>query len=222
MAETFSYYPNKKYIERKWAPERVSLSDLMALAQAQKLATQNGVLPQDLADMMLPIAMTEGRMSQYVDGYEVPGDFGINTYAYPPSQERDARFSRLGLRVGTTAANPPPELATDQELEAWDKARKQEEKNVDVFPSSDRQSYLFDSENPSIAARMAAAMLAEKAAQFGPENAVERWNGNGKRVVNGKTVADSANHKRKVGEMMQMLRDPANAKIWNTYQGLLK
>jgi len=71
-------------------------------------------------------------------------------------------------------------------------------------------------------AKVAAAMLAEKAAIYGQDKAVERWNGNGRTISkNGQVFADSQNHARKVKLMAEMLKHPANAQTMNFYKSLL-
>ena len=51
------------------------------------------------------------------------------------------------------------------------------------------------------------AMMAAKAAQYGENLAIERWNGKGKGMGG---MADASNHARKVSEMEQMLAHPKN------------
>ncbi len=63
------HYPQQRYIDKNLAPEKnLTYGDVGELASAARLAHTSGVLPKELADHMLPMAMVEGR----------PGNFGIN------------------------------------------------------------------------------------------------------------------------------------------------
>ena len=227
----FPYYPNQKYIQKNWAPERISVGDLMAMANAQKLATQQGILTPQLANHLLPIALVEGRFGR--NETKSDSDYGLNHFGYPPTPERDAAFKKMGLQVGRFDLPPEASGWGDQELEAY--ARKQPFypiiKNDQGYSLNDpEQGDLYAQENApnnvdwkGMSAKLAALMLAEKAKIYGPDNAVERWNGAGKKVSpSGKTVADSSQYKRKVSDMMLMLQDPHNAALMQAYQGMLK
>lgn len=60
------------------------------------------------------------------------------------------------------------------------------------------------------ASRLMHAVMAAKAAQYGEEKAIERWNGAGRVTGGGAVYADAANHARKVLEMERMLANPKN------------
>jgi hypothetical protein len=57
------------------------------------------------------------------------------------------------------------------------------------------------------ASKLMHANMAAKAAQYGENLAIERWNGKGKGMGG---MADAANHARKVAEMERMLEHPKN------------
>jgi hypothetical protein len=78
---------------------------------------------------------------------------------------------------------------------------------------------------PDERARMAAAVLAEKAALYGNDKAVERYNGKGRAVEEyyGEVAqADAPNHVRKVQEMQKMLNHPKNTLLRQAYEQMLK
>ena len=77
------HYPQQRYIDKNLAPEKnLTYGDVGALAEARRVAESTGVLPRELGDHMLPMAMTEGR----------EGNFGINSgnafRAIPATLER--------------------------------------------------------------------------------------------------------------------------------------
>jgi hypothetical protein len=61
------------------------------------------------------------------------------------------------------------------------------------------------------------AVMAAKAAQYGDDLALERWNGKG---TNARRGADSENHYRKVLETDAMLKHPKNKEIMDTWGSL--
>jgi hypothetical protein len=68
-----------------------------------------------------------------------------------------------------------------------------------------------------IQSKLMHAVMAAKAAQYGEDKAIERWNGQGK-VMDGNAVyADAANHARKVGEIERLLQHPKNQAMRNTW-----
>ena len=204
LARNLPFYPSEKYLKKGWAPEKIPVDALKALAAAAQRAQQTGVLSPSLAKQLLPNALVEGRFD----------DFGANGYGYPVTPERNAIFNKLGLSVGTNAMPPQNADWGDAEYEAWAKANPPK---YDVHAMADKQGYGVDSDNPQVAAKMAAALLAEKASQFGEDQAIERWNGKGVKKVGGKTFADSENHVRKVEEMNRMLLHPKNRDLLDAY-----
>lgn len=231
LAERLPFYPNEGYLRRNWAPEQIPVESLQALAAAQAMAEAQGILPPSLAAMLLPIAITEGRW----------GDFGVNQYGYPPTPERDARIQKMGMTVGDFKPAPgvPPE-SENWSLAEWDlweegNARKLAEQNpADVLryqektgdgrfvPGALPTGYVWeDYDNPrlDIGAKMAAIVLREKMDQYGPDLAVERWNGKGQ---SGKNTS-SKQYVRKVQRVRDMLDHPSNAEFRKAYgQMLLK
>lgn len=212
MPGSVPFYPSQKYIQKGWKPEQVSLETLAALAKAQRAALQGGVLSPYLAQRLLPNALIEGRHD----------DMGLNNYGYPVTPQRDDRFRRLGLSVGR---NPdlPPESANwgDQELEEWDMKHPSK---FNIVPNVARDGYVIGSESPDVAAKVAAAMLAEKAAIYGEDKAIERWNGSGRKVLpkSGMVFADAPNHAAKVEALVGLLSAPQNAQLMKAYKGLLE
>jgi len=196
------FYPNEKYIKRGWAPEKMQRYSLDNLADAEKRAIRQGVLPASLANTMLPTAMVEG----WDGGYGV-----VNaTYGYPANPQRDAVMQKMGLRMAHS--DQPPENY----------------KSVDVLRDT-QAGYWMPSgkwgDDPERAQQTMAALvpviMAEKARLYGPDKMTERWNGRGRAVEdNGyddEQQADAKNHARKVEEAMRMLKHPANARLYNEY-----
>ena len=68
-----------------------------------------------------------------------------------------------------------------------------------------------------IGAKMMHALMAAKAAQYGDDLAVERWNGKG---TNAKLGADASNHYRKVLETEALLKHPKNKELTQTWNAL--
>lgn len=63
-------------------------------------------------------------------------------------------------------------------------------------------------------AKMMHAMMAAKASQYGDEKAIERWNGQGTSIRG----ADSANHARKVFELLNLLSNPKNKPMMDAWE----
>jgi hypothetical protein len=70
-------------------------------------------------------------------------------------------------------------------------------------------------------ARMMHAVMAAKVLNYGEDNALERWNGKGKRIIGKYTLADSFNHKNKVEEIARLLDHPKNSAMKNTWNTLM-
>jgi len=68
-----------------------------------------------------------------------------------------------------------------------------------------------------IGAKMMHALMAAKAAQYGDDLAIERWNGKG---TNAKLGADASNHYRKVLETEALLKHPKNKELAHTWNAL--
>lgn len=217
-----NYYPSEKYIRKNWAPEQIGQGNIEPLAKAQKMAVAKGLLSPQLANAMLPIALVEGN-----------GNYGIvdGRYGYPPNPKRDKMLADMGLRVidydGQTSNGGIPSVAA---MVTSKPTKLPDFSTFDLYRMKN-QGYWVPSGVPSenyysIMARLMPVVLAEKAALYGENNAIERWNGKGKAVEdNGwddEQKADSKYHKGKVEEMIRMLNHPLNADIKNAYQGLLK
>lgn len=194
MPKRIPFFPSRDYETRNWAPETISSDSLRALASAQATAEKSGVLSRGLASQLLPIAMTEGwDKFGVVDGY----------MGYPANPRRDATMEKMGLRM---ANSDDPEI-----LKKWSDGQRDTVDGYRLAPHAGVDQY----------AKLAAAVLAEKAKLYGEGNAVERWNGKGRATEEfyGEAVqADSANHARKVAEAARMLKRPGNAQLRNTYE----
>ena len=68
-----------------------------------------------------------------------------------------------------------------------------------------------------IGAKMMHALMAAKAAQYGDDLAIERWNGKG---TNARLGADASNHYRKVLETEALLKHPKNKELAQTWSAL--
>jgi hypothetical protein len=85
------HYPQRRYVEKNLAPElNLSYGDVAELAEARRLAEATGVLPREVAEHMLPMAMVEGRQ----------GNYGINEgNAFRATPAALERAKKLGLAV---------------------------------------------------------------------------------------------------------------------------
>lgn len=190
------FYPNQGYLKRNLAPELFSTRSLEALAKAENLARAKGVLSSNLANALLPNALVEGW-----------NNFGIvdGRYGYPPNKRRDQVMENMGLRVVNSDA---PEVL---------------KKYADMSRDTVGGYQLFPHAGLDASAKLATALLAEKAHLYGEDKAIERWNGKGRATEEyyGDYVqADAKNHARKVQMMVEMLKHPANREISTTYQKL--
>lgn len=110
----------------------------------------------------------------------VEGATGISSWGYPDTPKYREILTKAGL---------PPTLA-----------------EINAMPHEGQTDYDRDLR----AAKLMHAVMAAKAAQYGDEKAIERWNGAGRVAGGGAVYADAANHARKVLEMEQMLAHPKN------------
>lgn len=85
------HYPQKRYVEKNLAPElNLTYQDVTDLAEARRAAEASGVLPRELGEHMLPMAMVEGRQ----------GNFGINDgNGFRATPAVLARAKKLGLGI---------------------------------------------------------------------------------------------------------------------------
>ena len=76
-----SFYPTQDYLEKNWAPAKVPLESLRALARSQAEAEHKGLLDKETTKYYLPSVLTEGRFD----------DYGVNqvqlNYGSAPSKE---------------------------------------------------------------------------------------------------------------------------------------
>ncbi len=88
------YYPAERYVQKGLKPEMTLHTDSMAaIAKAQRLAEDTGVLSPEVAKYMLPIAMVEG----WGAGMGVRDDPGNALYA---SQRVKKSLADMGLKEG--------------------------------------------------------------------------------------------------------------------------
>lgn len=59
------FYPSQDYIAKNWAPAKVPLESLRALARSQAEAEHHGLLDPETTKYYLPSALTEGRFNDY-------------------------------------------------------------------------------------------------------------------------------------------------------------
>lgn len=193
-------YPSQRYIEKNWAPEKkLRFRDIEALGRARRQAEQTGVLAPDLAENMLPMAITEGR----------GGNYGIlqNSafYAKPATVDR---FKKMGLE--TDGAFAP--LAF-QDIPG---------KGKHIGPSG------FQAGNSDVYARIMAAIMGEKAAlvpKGDTDAAVKRYNGKGRAIedVDGvKQRADVDAYLSKVKQAREMLAHPKNKLLLDYFNSSYK
>lgn len=234
MAGLLTYYPNEGYLKKNLKPESIPVEYLSALAKAEKLARQSGVLSQKVADAFLANALVEGRFQNS----HATQPFGFNSYGYPVTPQRTDRFKKMGISIGPyVSAEAPPESDNWDmaQWDLWEERKKRAAKPMHQIgigqenPDEmlEQSAYIVQRNapgiNPEFYAKMAAITLAEKAALYGEDRAVERWNGKGvAKNFKGKVVANANNHAKKVSEMMKMLAHPSNLSLMNQYQGLLR
>ncbi len=200
-AQQVPFYPNEKYLKRGWAPEKMPRDSVLKLADAEKRAVTQGVLPASLANALLPTAMVEGHDRNY----------GIvnSTYGYPANPQRDEVMQKMGLEVGYS----------DQDYPHF--------KDVDVIRDTQAGYWVPSgkwSDDPEGAHRAQASLvpiiMAEKARLYGQDKAIERWNGRGRGwedTGDDYVRSDSGYHARKVEEAMRMLKHPANKRLYDEY-----
>jgi hypothetical protein len=250
MGDFVPYYPSRRYIDQNLAPEKIPLQALQALAQAQRAATKGGVMSPYVAQRFLPNALTEGRFDDFgVNGLPLTptpratrtlqrlglsvgkmpdySDNQITTVQNPFTPMTQEQLAQMAAQEEAAAkqrlANPPPRPKEDVLIDPSGCTTDEECMAQDDNAAVGHPVYTINNDAPHIRARIAAAVLADKARMFGDQNAIARWNGNG-RVVNsstGKVIADSNNHAAKVEALLGLLSDPRNAKLMQTYQGLL-
>lgn len=63
----FKFFPDKRYTDKNWAPERISYQDLRSIAQAQALAEKHGLIKKPHSEYFLPMLLAEN----------MPGFYGL-------------------------------------------------------------------------------------------------------------------------------------------------
>ena len=190
LDEAIPFYPQERYVKYNLAPERsLSAGNITAIARARKLAEDTGTLSPEVANYMLPIAMTEGwgaRMG-------VRGDSANALYA----SQRVRRFVKnMGLEEGkhftkTMIKNEPHFLFNNGDGD-----------DPDVWP---RAAAVYLAEK--------AALLGKNAL---PEAVVKRYNGAGSAMedVMGELVpANVQTYWKKVEEARRLLDHPQNQNL---------
>lgn len=219
-ADEVPYYPSPKYLRRNWAPEKASRKDIAAVVDAQKRAAKIGALSPELSKALLPNLLTEGR----------PAQFGVRDFEYPPNPRRDALLRGMGLALEgdvTPPPRPPQGISSDADVAEWGRRMEaQGYRYPDLFPKAgvgyykDDYAAMDDADySRTLNARLAAAMLSEKARLYGEDKALERWNGVGSGWAYGPNTqwADAKNHARKVRTLAQMMEHPANQELMKAY-----
>lgn len=166
------YYPNQTYFNKNFAPEKLSLQQIEALAEANQQAKRSGLMSSKLADRMLPTLLTEGAT-------------GISNWGYPDTPKYRAILEKAGL---------PPTI-----------------KEINEIPVGNAYDMAL------VKSKLMHAVMAAKAAQYGEDKAIERWNGSGKVMSLGQVYADASNHARKVAEMEHVLQHPKNKTMRDTW-----
>lgn len=108
------FYPTQDYIEKNWAPTKVSLDSLRALAKSQAEAEHHGILDSETTKYYLPSALTEGRWTDYGVNH-VDLDYGSNpkTTAVPGLKKADEYQAQLDhLQNLLAVSKNPNELNT--------------------------------------------------------------------------------------------------------------
>lgn len=68
----FKYFPHEGYINKNWAPEKISYQDLQSIAKAQALAEKHGLIKKPHSEYFLPMLLAEN----------MPGFYGLtNPYS---------------------------------------------------------------------------------------------------------------------------------------------
>ena len=201
------YYPDYKYIDKNLAPENIPMKDLNALANAQRKAEKAGVLSPEVAKYFLANALVEGRFShKKLPNDEVVGfaDYGVNTNRFPAKEGRDI-VAKMGIADKTVV---PPGMDEQQAMISATTGRP------DRKPKGNPDDVYMEPQGDSVwNATLAASILGIKAAKAAtPEEAIMRWNGQGK---------GAENHLKKVQAVQDMLAHPRNAAVLKMYQNAL-
>lgn len=194
------HYPLRRYAEQNLAPEQtLRYRDIAALARARRQAEETGVLSPELAEHLLPMAMTEGRSGNF--GIVQEGAF----YAKPKTLDR---FKKMGLDPADQGAFAPVAF---KDIPG---------KGRHIGPSGNA---IGDSD---AYARIMAAILADKAALGQPgdvEGAVMRYNGKGRAIEEFDGVRQQADvnvYLDKVKQAREMLAHPKNKQLLDYFNSI--
>lgn len=210
VSEVLQYYPSQKYVDKNLKGENVPLSDLVALATAQRKAEQVGVLSPEVARYMLANALVEGRFSKASDKNmgSISGDFGVRDGNVFHGANANVKTVINALGIGEETKPPIIDDATRTMLNT---AFPGKSSAVPVYNKTD--VVMKPSEKPEWNATLATAILGIKSREStDAEDAIRRWNGSGK---------GAENHLKKVQEAHRMLQDPKNAAVLQAYQKAL-
>ncbi len=219
----YNYYPDPSYIKKKWKPAQIPAESLQALANAEVAAVRHGILSPNVAQNFLPNALAEG----YTGGpATITYDKGVKVDEYGELDENDLESPQR--QVGLAPVTAPsfgadslgydgPDIRRNLQLMGLTVGSGTSDKNLAFFPARSAQKnypasaaeYFPMNPDDAVAnAKFNAVILAKKAALYGENMAVQRWNGAGPGALN---------HARKVGVLSQMLSHPANKAILDAY-----
>lgn len=195
---TQSYYPSQRYADKKLAPEKMDTSSVTSLAKAAKIARDQGLLRNDVIDLLLPNMMVEGRV----------GDYGVNRVELPNSKQATGIIKALGIDnsfvkgiTGRLEAIPQMEYSEVSGLNGKAAAGYQDHNaKLVIAAMSQKQSTASAKHGPEVTA----------------DRIIQLWNGTGPL---------SERHRARVLEADQMLKtDPTNKGIkdlWDNIMGAL-
>ncbi len=227
--ELVPYYPNPDYLKKNWAPEKIPVSSLKALAKAQAQAVKAGIISPSLAQKFLANVLTEG----YTGGpATVTLDKGVSKadvgeeYDPEDSVSRERTIGRVPFTAPQFGADQlgydSPDVRRNLQLMGLTAqqiplgSRDPFTANLIYSPASQYgpAAYTpYNAHDASANAKLAAVILAKKAALYGENNAIQRWNGAG---------PDSVRHANKVNTLQQMMLHPYNQKLVQLYQKYLQ
>jgi hypothetical protein len=239
-----SFYPAARYLEKGFAPEKVSggIPQLAALADAIRKSRDAGSIPISDRDqqLLLANALVENRP-----------DFGVNWVAMTNSRRHNRRdfneeklLKALAPLVSTEETRSgvngqPPVIGLESLPAPADGSAPSGQPGMRMtiqpaVPPRNRDSRGISDEFKPMHGRMweqnAAAYLlraalkqAERKQPTIGDALLNGWNGQGKVVMsNGVVVADADNHARKIQQTAAMLDDPANAPISQMFKQMVK
>lgn len=193
------FYYSKKDIAAGKAAESVSMNDLGALALAHKQAVDAGILRPDVSEYALANALRENRPDLGVtDSPWNDPNFRKSPASKLVAKDFDAYNEMVARRDALLAA---PRTAENGKAlrEEYDQLQERMEKWH---------------KDPDRMARTAVAVLASKQRpDRSADEVIRRWNGDGPL---------SHRHLKHVQNMKQMLSHPANARVVEFYNAMMK